>query len=226
MRGNKRRLASLLLFAASAATILYPTAADCWNSLRYSYLSGKYRTNCEQYSEDRTAALINCGITYNRLLNSSTFLHPDAGLKEMYDQVLNPDGTGVIGTIEIPGLIGQIPVYHSVEETVLQNGIGHIEGSSFPVFGESTHCILAGHTGLKHSRLFTDLCRIRIGGTFRIRTLGIVSEYVVDDIRTVLPEDTGFLRLEKGREYCSLITCTPYGVNSHRLIVRGIRMKQ
>ena len=225
MKRNKRRQLSLILFAASAVTMLYPTTADCWNRLRYSYLAGQYHEECSQYSEDRTAAFINMGIAYNSSLDDATFLRPDETQKQMYTKILDPDGSGLIGTIEIPGLIREIPVYHSTDESVLQNGIGHIEGSSFPVYGTTTHCLLAGHTGLKHSKLFTDLSRIRTGDTFRIHILGLVSEYVVDDIRTVLPEDTDFLCLEDNREYCSLITCTPYGINSHRLIVRGVRMK-
>lgn len=223
MRKNKKSILSKILLLAAAGLMLYPSAANAWNSLRYSYLAGTYRDEFDSYSEDLTAAMIHAGMAYNSKLNDTNFMRPDEELEQMYDEILDPQETGMIGTVEAPGLFGEIPIYHSTEETVLQNGIGHMEGSSFPVYGEKTHCVLAGHTGLKHSRLFTDLGKLKKGDVFRIRILGLVAQYRIVDIQTVLPEDVDCIRLEEGKEFCSLVTCTPYGINSHRLVVKGER---
>ena len=216
---------SSLLFIVSFIFLLYPGVSELVNRMHYSYLTREYVEETFQMSADRCAALINEAVTYNAMLNEDNFLRPDEKLDSLYGHVLDQNGTGMIGTIRIYGKTPEIPIYHTTEEGVLQKGVGHVKGSSFPVFGDRTHCILAGHTGLRHARIFTDLAKVQTGDIFRIRILDTVSDYEVDDIRTVLPEDTDFLKLEEGKEYCSLITCTPYGINSHRLVIRGTRIQ-
>lgn len=141
-----------------------------------------------------------------------------------YNKILDPAGTGVMGYIDIDKIGVELPIYHGTDSTVLQVGIGHIEGSSLPVGGESTHCVLSGHRGLPSAKLFTDLDELKIGDTFTITVLDRVLIYQVDQIKVVLPEEVADLQIENGKDYCTLVTCTPYGINTHRMLVRGIRI--
>ena len=134
-------------------------------------------------------------------------------------------GTGIMGYIEIPKINCSLPIYHSTSEAVLQVAVGHLEGSSLPVGGESTHCLLSGHRGLPSARLFTDIDQLEEGDSFVLRTLDETLSYQVDRIRIVLPYELDDLRIEPGEDLCTLITCTPYGINSHRLLVRGHRVE-
>ena len=141
-----------------------------------------------------------------------------------YDSQLNIDGTGVMGYIEIQKIHISLPIYHGTSDSVLQIAIGHIEGSSLPVGGKSTHCVLSGHRGLPSARLFTDLDQMVEGDNFILRTMNETLTYEVDQIRIVLPEEVGDLQVVPGEDLCTLVTCTPYGVNTHRLLVRGHRV--
>lgn len=141
-----------------------------------------------------------------------------------YENILDPLETGVMGYIEISKINMMLPIYHGTEENVLQVAVGHLEWSSLPVGGESTHCVLSGHTGLPGAKLFTDIDELQKGDTFTINVLSETLTYEVDQIKTVLPEETEDLRVFKGKDYCTLVTCTPYGVNTHRLLVRGHRV--
>ena len=141
-----------------------------------------------------------------------------------YNDTLNITGTGIMGYIDIDKIGVELPVYHGVDDGVLQIGVGHIEGSSLPVGGPGTHCVLSGHRGLPSARLFTDLDKMEVGDRFRITVLDRVLTYEVDQIRTVLPEDVSNLTIDDGKDYCTLVTCTPYGINTHRLLVRGVRV--
>lgn len=133
-------------------------------------------------------------------------------------------GLGVMGYIEIPSIDCALPIYHGTEESVLQIAVGHLEWSSLPVGGESTHCVLSGHRGLPSAKLFTNLDKLQTGDIFMLRVLDNVLTYEVDQILIVKPQETGALRIEKGKDYCTLVTCTPYGINTHRLLVRGHRI--
>ena len=144
--------------------------------------------------------------------------------REEYEAQLNVSGNGIIGYIEIPKISCSLPIYHGTDEGVLQIAIGHIEGSSLPVGGESTHCVLSGHRGLPSAKLFTDLDQLVEGDTFVLRVLDETLTYEVDQILIVLPNELEALQIEEGKDYCTLVTCTPYGVNSHRLLVRGHRV--
>ena len=133
-------------------------------------------------------------------------------------------GLGIMGYIDIPGIDCSLPIYHGTEESVLQIAVGHLEWSSLPVGGESTHCVLSGHRGLPSAKLFTNLDKLQAGDIFLLRVLDEVLTYEVDQILIVEPQETGALRIEKGKDYCTLVTCTPYGINTHRLLVRGHRI--
>ena len=145
-------------------------------------------------------------------------------LTEDYNSALNASGDGVMGYIDIDKIQVKLPIYHGVSDGVLSHAVGHIEGSSLPVGGESTHCVLSAHRGLPSAKLFTDLDKLEIGDTFRITVLDRAMIYEVDQIKTVLPTDVGDLLITEGADYCTLITCTPYGINTHRLLIRGHRV--
>ena len=145
--------------------------------------------------------------------------------RAQYESLLNVSGNGIIGYIEIPSINCSLPIYHGTDEAILQIAVGHIEGTSLPVGGSGTHCVLSGHRGLPSARLFTDLDKMVIGDTFLMRVLDETLTYEVDQIRIVLPYELDALEIEEGKDYCTLVTCTPYGVNSHRLLVRGHRIE-
>ena len=142
-----------------------------------------------------------------------------------YESLLNVSGNGIMGYIEIESINCYLPVYHGVEESVLQIAVGHIEGSSLPVGGPGTHCVLSGHRGLPSAKLFTDLDQLREGDVFVLRVLDETLTYEIDQIHIVLPEEIQDLDLINGMDYCTLVTCTPYGINSHRMLVRGHRIE-
>ena len=141
-----------------------------------------------------------------------------------YESTLDITGTGIMGYIQIPAINVNLPIYHSVEESVLQIAVGHIPGSSLPIGGERTHAVLSGHRGLPSAKLFSDLDRIVEGDIFTVTVLDQTVTYLVDQIRIVLPEETDDMAIEEGKDYCTLVTCTPYGINTHRMLVRGHRI--
>ena len=163
---------------------------------------------------------------YNRLLlaRENPYLVTDEQ-RERYNSLLNVSGTGIMGYIEIPQIGCSLPIYHGTDHNVLQIAIGHLDWTSLPVGGESTHCVISGHRGLPSAKLFTDLDQLREGDIFVMRVLDETLTYEVDQILIVLPDETKDLLIEEGKDYCTLVTCTPYGVNSHRMLVRGHRIE-
>ena len=155
--------------------------------------------------------------------NSGRFTPSDSELS-LYKSLLNADGTGMMGYITIPEIRCKLAIYHSVDDSVLQVGVGHLEGSSLPIGGSSTHCVISGHRGLPSARLFTDIDRLEKGDLFYLHVYGKVLAYEVDKISVVEPEDYGPLEIEEGKDFCTLLTCTPYGINTQRLMVRGHRV--
>lgn len=229
MKNIKRRISTVvlvLLFCVGMFLLLYPVISDLWNSYHQSKAVSGYVENVNCIDEDRYKDIWARAEAYNAVLaeNGNNWKTDEKELEE-YNRQLNVDGTGIMGYIEIPVIECKLPVYHGTDEDVLQIAIGHIEGSSLPVGGESTHCVLSGHRGLPSARLFTDIDRLDIGDVFIVHTLDEELTYEVDRINIVLPNEIEKLAIEEGKDLCTLVTCTPYGVNSHRLLVRGHRVE-
>lgn len=215
---------SLILFAG-LCLILYPTVSDWWNSFHQSQAIASYVNEVDNTSESERQAILDEAYAYNDRLKSrsSSFILTEAEKAE-YDSMLNVGSAGIMGVIQIPAINVNLPIYHGTEEEVLQVGVGHIAGSSLPVGGKGTHSLLSGHRGLPSARLFTDLDQLKEGDTFIITVLDHVLTYQIDQIRIVLPEEVDQLSIVEGEDYCTLITCTPYGINTHRILVRGRRI--
>lgn len=219
-----------LVFLAGAGVFLYPTVSDMWNQYRNVRLVSRYDEAVTDLSDNEYEKLWNEAKEYNaeHPVNSIVDVlgeKDDYVLTQPYDQVLDPNGEGLMGSIEIPKINAKLAIYHGLSKTVLEKGVGHVEGTSLPVGGKSTHAVLAAHRGLPSAKLFTDLDQMKKGDIFILHILGKNLAYKVDQIRTVLPEETGELDIVEGEDHVTLVTCTPYGVNTHRLLVRGIRTK-
>lgn len=215
----------ILIFCIGLSLLLYPTVSDYWNSLHQSRAIASYVDAVAELDNDTYEGILANAREYNEKLaeNGNDWILTEKQKKE-YDKLLNIGDTGIMSYIEIPSIGCSLPIYHGTDEAVLQIAIGHIEGSSLPVGGESTHCVLSGHRGLPRAKLFTDLDKLKEGDIFMLRTLDETLTYEVDQILIVLPNQLEALEIEEGQDYCTLVTCTPYGVNSHRLLVRGHRI--
>ena len=226
---RKSRILSLLLILALLAglsLLLYPTAADWWNSMHQSRAIASYVESVVELDETQYESVWQAAVEYNAgIPDEDTRFLPDEEEKALYETLLNVGGDGIMGYVEIPGIDVELPIYHGTNEEILQTAVGHIEGSSLPVGGEGTHSVISGHRGLPSARLFTDLDQLEPGDTFMLHVLNETLTYEVDEINTVLPDDISHLGLEDGEDLCTLVTCTPYGVNSHRLLVRGHRVE-
>lgn len=184
-----------------------------------------YVSAVEDLSGQEREAMLEAARKYNNSLqNGVNFVLTEEELKE-YNSLLDVTGTGIMGYVQISSIGVNLPIYHSVEESVLQIAVGHIPGSSLPVGGERTHAILSGHRGLPSAKLFSDLDRMVEGDIFTVNILEQTATYMVDQIRIVLPEEADELAIQPGRDYCTLVTCTPYGINTHRMLVRGKRIE-
>lgn len=216
----------VLLFVIGLSLLLYPALSDYWNSLHQSKAISDYADNVADLSKENYDELWTAAKSYNASLvpRFNAFLLTDEQ-KEQYDSLLNVSGLGIMGYIEIPEINCSLPIYHGTDESVLQIAVGHISWSSLPTGGESTHCVLSGHRGLPSAKLFTNLDKLTEGSTFMLRVLDEVLTYEVDQILTVLPDEVDALQIVEGEDLCTLVTCTPYGINSHRLLVRGHRIE-
>ena len=224
----KKRLTTILavlVFITGLSLLLYPTVSNYFNSLHQSKVVSHYSDALEKMDEAQKQAAIDAAVQYNALLvsNDARFT-PSEEETRLYNSLLNADGTGMMGYITIPEIRCKLAIYHSVDDSVLQVGVGHLEGSSLPVGGSSTHCVISGHRGLPSARLFTDIDRLEKGDLFYLHVYGKVLVYEVDKISVVEPEDYGPLEIEEGKDLCTLLTCTPYGINTQRLMVRGHRV--
>lgn len=211
---------------AGALLLLYPTVSDYWNSFHQSRAIASYAEQVADLDDNTYDQIWTDARAYNETLDNSTsrFVMTEEQ-KKIYEALLNIADNGVMGYIEIPKIKCNLPIYHGTDEAVLQIAIGHVQGSSLPAGGESTHCVLSGHRGLPSAKLFSDLDQLTEGDVFLLRVLDETLTYEVDQIRTVLPDELDDLAIEEGKEYCTLVTCTPYGINSHRLLVRGHRVE-
>lgn len=224
-KGNYITLLLFLILLAGLSLLLYPSVSDYWNSLHQTRAIATYAEEVANLNQDQYDEIWAAAESYNASLTDrvNAYLLSDAQ-KEEYQQLLNVSGLGVMGYIEIPSIDCSLPIYHGTEESVLQIAVGHLEWSSLPVGGESTHCVLSGHRGLPSAKLFTNLDKLREGDIFLLRILDEVLTYEVDQILIVEPQEVGALQIVEGQDYCTLVTCTPYGINTHRLLVRGHRI--
>ena len=221
MKKNVSSVLAAIIFFCGLALFLYPTASNLYNEYLNQKMIGDYEevlkenVPVEQYSQAMADAR-----AYNQYKGNPEKLE-ELGLT--YENVLNVAGNGIMGYIEIPKISVSLVIYHTLEEDGLQKGIGHMQGTDLPVGGESTHCVLAGHTGLPSAKLLTNIDRLEVGDTFFLHVLDEVLEYRVDDVSVVLPSEASRIKVISGQDMVTLVTCTPYGINSHRLLVRGIR---
>ena len=225
MKKNRSNVILVLILMIGLSLILYPSVSDYWNSFRSSRAIVSYNDAVSNMDREAYQAILDSAVAYNaRIAESGILWDLTPEQSAAYAKELSLDSSGIMGYIEIPRIDVSLPIYHGTAESVLQVAVGHIEGSSLPVGGKSTRCILSGHRGLPSARLFTDLDKLAVGDTFILRTLDEVLTYEVDQISIVQPYDLSNLLIEPGRDLCTLVTCTPYGVNSHRLLVQGHRV--
>lgn len=228
MKKRKNTAPTLILifsFIAGLSLLLYPTVSNYWNSLHQTKAIAQYSELVSGLAEEAYNKLLSDAHSYNETLLDKPTLFPLTDQeREEYQSLLSVPSTNVIGYIEIAKIDCYLPIYHGTEESVLQIGVGHLEGSSLPVGGESTHCVLSGHRGLPSAKLFTDLDKLEAGDIFTIYVLNETLTYEVDQIRIVEPYELDELAIVEGEDLCTLLTCTPYGINTHRLLVRGHRI--
>ena len=225
-----KTLLVFLLLIISACLILYPFIANYIFENRVDSVIETVEKNAEDITESRRKAELQAAEEYNRIIANGHVTLTDPFVAEgydydlnNYDSLLNMTDDGIMGVVEIPSINVSLPIYHGTSEEVLEEGAGHLQGTSLPIGGESTHSVLTGHTGLSHAKLFTDLTELEEGDIFFVEVMGEKLAYKVDQIKVVLPTELDDLAVIPGGDYCTLLTCTPYGVNTYRLLVRGVR---
>ncbi len=225
-KGNSITFILILVLLAGLSLLLYPSVSDYWNSFHQTQAIASYAENVATMDQARYDALWEDAKAYNASLlgRSNAYLLSEAQ-RAQYEELLDVSGLGVMGYIEIPSIGCSLPIYHGTEESVLQIAVGHLDWTSLPVGGASTHCVLSGHRGLPSAKLFTNLDKLVEGDVFMLRVLDEVLTYEVDQILIVEPQEVAALQIVEGKDYCTLVTCTPYGVNTHRLLVRGHRIE-
>ena len=223
MRKNLSTIILILIFLVGLSVMLYPSVSDAVNRKHQSRAVADYAEKVEQLSDADYQTYFDAADAYNRQLNTTpnAFYKPD--LVSGYAQTLDISGTGIMGYITIPKISVELPIYHGTDEGVLQVAAGHLEGSSLPVGGAGTHAVISAHRGLPSAKLFTNLDELEVGDRFTITVLNRVLTYEVDQISIVLPTEIDQLLPTEGMDYVTLMTCTPYGINTHRLLVRGKR---
>ena len=205
--------------------LLYPTVSNWLNEKNSSKVVASYNDTVDNLNEKEIIRMLNEAREYNNKLQYNSFrFKPTEEEHKKYESILDVSGTGIMGYVEIEKLDIKLPIYHGTSDVVLQKAVGHFEGSSFPIGEKGTHAVISGHSGLSNAKMFTDLSKMEIGDTFIVKVLGMTMEYKVDRIETVLPDNLNYFELDSDNDYVTLVTCTPYGVNSHRLLVRGSRI--
>ena len=226
MKKNRSTTILILVFFVGLSLLLYPTISDYWNSFHSSRAIATYAVEVAKLDEITYEHIWEDAGNYNKKLAEKKTKHILSEEEyEAYEKLLDITGTGIMAEIEIPSIRVDLPVYHGIDESVLQVAAGHLEWTSLPVGGESTHCVISAHRGLPSAKLFTNLDELVEGDVFLLRTLDELLTYEVDQILIVEPEDVSALSIEQGKDLCTLVTCTPYGINSHRLLVRGHRVE-
>ncbi len=225
---KRRKITTLILlsvFFVGLAVLLYPSVSSYWNSKTQSRAIDDYETQMNRLKPADYTAIFDKANEYNEKLASLAFPLAEYPSAEGYAEALNAAGNGIMGYIDIDRIQVKLPIYHGTDDSVLNNACGHIQGSSLPTGGAGTHCVISAHRGLPGAKLFTDLDRLEVGNTFRVTVLDRTLVYEVDQIKTVLPDEVGDLLIEKDKDLFTLVTCTPYGINTHRLLVRGHRIE-
>lgn len=217
------------MLVVAFAVLLYPTVSSYVNEKNGSKVVSNYDAESVRLSNAEKEKMLEDARAYNKeMLSNIDLIDPfsqgETNIDERYESLLNMDGSGMMGYIRIPKIKVEIPIYHGTSESVLQAGVGHFWGTSLPVGGESTHTVLTGHRGLPTKTLFTNIDKLVEGDVFYIKVLDETLAYKVDQILTVLPEETEALSIVPGQDYATLVTCTPYAINTHRLLVRGQRI--
>lgn len=224
---KKINIANILLigvFFVGLCVVLYPTISDFFNEFHASRAIINYEEAVNEMSDEEYNQILEDAKEYNDTLVGGDFINGEVE-DSTYNSLLNIGGDGIMGYIEIKKIGIDLPIYHGTSEDILQTSVGHLEGSSLPIGGEGTHAVLTGHRGLPTAKLFTDLDQLQEGDTFQIFILNEVLTYEIDKISIVEPEDVSELMPVKGKDYVTLVTCTPYAVNTHRLLVRGVRIE-
>ena len=222
MQSRKATIILLVSFFIGLSVLLYPAISSYWNSKTQSQAIVNYEAMLAAYKEEDYTAFFEAADRYNAdLFALEVPLRDHPELYEQYWQTLDISGTGMMGYLTVPKINQELPVYHGTSEGVLANAVGHFQGTSLPVGGKNTHSVVSAHRGLPTAVLFTHLDRMEIGDTFYFTVLDRTITYEVDQIRIVEPDDLSLIRIEEGRDYCTLLTCTPYGINTQRLLVRG-----
>ena len=225
MRKHKTVLFLTIGFLVGICILLYPAFSNYWNSKTQSRAITNYESVLENLKPEDYTAIFENAHTYNKALYETDFPLTDYRKVPGYYDTIRIAENDMIGYLKIDRIGVELPIYHGTSDDVLNRGVGHLEGSSLPVGGENTHCIMSAHRGLPSSKLFTDLDRVEKGDTFQITVLDQVLTYQVDFIKVIEPNDISDLQIIEGGDYCTLFTCTPYGINTHRLLVRGIRIE-
>ena len=224
MKKHLSTILLLLVFLTGLSLLLYPTVSDYWNSLHQSRAIAGYTEQVATLDNDRYDSIWAAARAYNAALAEKANRYAFSEADEAdYEAQLDVSGSGVMGYVEIPTIDVSLPVYHGTDEAVLQIAVGNIPGSSLPVGGSGTHCVISGQRGLPSARLFTDIDKLVVGDQFYLHVLDEMLTYEVDQILIVEPDDVSALEIEPGKDLCTLVTCTPYGINTHRLLVRGHR---
>ena len=224
MKKHSTTIILILIFAVGLCLLLYPTVSNWWNTRHQSRAIANYSNMVSSMETDKKKEILERAKEYNvkRAEKQSYSPLTPQEMKE-YNSMLDITGTGIMGYIEIPKINVSLPVYHTVSDEVLQVAVGHIEWTSLPVGGETSHCVVSGHRGLPSAKLFTNLDELTVGDLFTINVLDEILTYKVDQVLIVEPSNISSLGIVDGRDICTLVTCTPYGINSHRMLVRGTR---
>ena len=225
-KSNFTNIYLVLILLTGLSLLLYPTVSDYWNSFHQSRAITSYAETVAGLDSEKYDRMLNEAQAYNRsILNRENRYVLTDEERAIYNELLNISGVGIMGYVEIPSINCTLPICHGTEESVLQIAIGHLEWTSLPVGGSSSHCVISGHRGLPSAKLFTDLDELSEGDIFMLRVLDEVLTYEVDQISIVLPTQVEELHISEGEDFCTLVTCTPYGINTHRLLVRGHRIE-
>ena len=224
--GNASTIILVAIFFVGLSVLLYPTISDFWNEKRQSQAIINYDDLIVDLTPEDYSEIFAKADAYNKKIRNMSFPFMNhKNIAEEYYSTLDVNGNGMMGYITIDKIKVQLPIYHGTSDQVLNSAVGHVEGSSLPVGGKSTHSVLSAHRGLPSAKLFTNLDKLVVGDIFTIRILDRTITYQVDQILIVLPQKIDDLYIEEGEDYCTLVTCTPYGINTHRMLVRGTRIE-